>query len=369
MQTFTPFSGKWLWESPEWPKLRYDVVRVLRAERAATRAVFELRGVTKFFDRATAIELTGANLEETALTTSRIEGELLARESVRASVRKVLGLDVSGLQSPKDRELGVVEMLQDATANHDRPLTKERLCHWQRGLFETLAELGEWRASGEMRVVSEDKRGDEQVHFVAPPFGRVPAEMEAFLTWANRVPEDGYLIHGGLAHLYFLTIHPFQDGNGRVARAVLDMMLARNDGSRERFFSLTAVIQRNKEEYYERLEEAQRGDGDVTAWLVWYLERVRLACELALIHLDGVGRRARFWLANEAKPLSKSQRKVLGKMLETGFEGVMNSSKYRSIADVSKSTAVKELAELAEWGCLAQKIKAGRNASYELIRQ
>jgi Fic family protein len=364
----TALRREWIWQSEDWPNLRYDFAPVMREAMAALRPIHELNGVTRFFDVGTAMTLASENLEETAITTSRIEGEVLARDSVRSSVAKRLGLSTAGLPEPESKVRGVVSMLHDATANHDAPLTKTRLCDWQKGLFTEGEDLGDWRKSGDMRVVSGAKFGEETVHFQAPPCEAVPAEMKSFLKWVNEVPEEGHLLRAGLAHLRFVTIHPFQDGNGRVARAITDMLLAKHDGSRHRFFSLTADILKNKKSYYDILEQTQRGDGDVTAWMVWFLTRVRCAGEDALAQVESVRWRARFWMQHAETDLSTAQRKVLNRLMDKGFIGGINSGKYASIAGVSKSTAMRDLSDLVEKGCLIQTIKSGRNAAFELIR-
>lgn len=362
----TALRREWIWQSKDWPELRYDTGRVMLAAMEALRPLHELNGVTRFFDADTVMSLASTQLEETAITTSRIEGEILARDSVRSSVAKRLGLSTAGLPEPESKVRGVVAMLHDATARHDEPLTKARLCAWQAGLFTDGEDLGDWRRSGEMRVVSRGRFGEDTVHFQAPPCEAVPEEMESFLKWVNGVPPEGHLLRAGLAHLRFLTIHPFQDGNGRVARAITDLLLAKHDGSRHRFCSLTADILKNKQDYYDVLEQTQRGEGEVTEWLVWFLSRVRCAGENALAQVESVQRRARFWLHHAETDLSTAQRKVLNRLMDNGFVGGINSGKYASIAGVSKSTAMRDLGDLVAKGCLIQTVKTGRNASFAL---
>lgn len=318
-------------------------------------------------DQASLLALT-----DDVVKTSEIEGEHLNVVSVRSSIARRLGVDVGAL-APVDRHVeGVVEMVMDATVHCVQPVTQERLFGWHAALFPTgysgmtRIKVAGWRdeANGPMQVVS-GPMGRQKVHFEAPPAELLPSEMVRFLDWLNADSGEPPLIKAGLGHLWFVTLHPFDDGNGRIARAVGDLLLARADGSPQRFYSLSAQIQRDRKAYYEILERTQKGSMDVTAWLVWFLESLHRAVDQAQHTLDAVLIKARFWQRWAATPLNERQVKVLNWLLD-GFEGKLTSSKWAAIAKCSADTALRDINDLLARGVLRKMAGGGRSTGYEL---
>jgi len=310
-------------------------------------------------------------LTEDVTTSSEIEGEHLDRKQVRSSIARKLGLDVGGL-TPSDRDVdGVVEMMVDATQNYGAPLTKARLFGWHSALFPTGHSgiqkiiVGDWRddATGPMQVVSGSRH--QRVHFEAPAAGRLDGEMAAFLDWFEAKPETDAVIKAGLAHLWFVTIHPFQDGNGRIARAIADMGLARSEASPLRFYSMSSQIRAEAKAYYDILEATQRGTCDVTDWLRWFLGCLDRAFDRAESLLSGVLGKARFWQAFGDAPVNDRQRAVLNRLLD-GFEGKLTSSKYAILARTSQDTALRDIDALVKAGLLVKEPRGGRSTSYTL---
>jgi Fic family protein len=307
-----------------------------------------------------------------ALKSSEIEGELLPSEQVRSSLARRLGLDVAGLVPAERRVEGVVDMLLDATQGFDQYLTAERLCSWQAALFPTgrsglqRIQVGAWRtgAKGPMQVVS-GPLGREQVHFEAPPAEEVPTQMAQFLTWFNTdLPLDAVL-KAGIAHLWFVTIHPFEDGNGRVARALTELQLARADASAQRFYSLSAQMRLERNAYYSQLEAAQKGNLDITNWLDWFLACLSRALRATEHTLAKVLTKARFWEQHVAVALNTRQQRLLNQLLD-GFEGKLTSSKWATIAKCSQDTATRDIQALLDCGILVKEAAGGRSTSYRL---
>ncbi|MYH27683.1 MAG: Fic family protein [Acidobacteria bacterium] len=299
--------------------------------------------------------------------------EKLEARQVRSSVARRLGMDVGGTgQADRDVD-GVVEMMLDATRRFDQPLTAERLCDWQASLFPTgrsgmrRITVGAWRSSQSdpMQVVS-GPAGRERVHFEAPPAARLDAEMRAFLDWFEAPPETDPVLRAGLAHLRFVTIHPFDDGNGRIARAVADMALARSEHSAQRFYSMSSQIRAERNDYYDILEQTQRGTTDVTDWMDWFLSCLGRAIDNARTALAGVLAKARFWERADGLALSERQRLVLNRLLE-GFEGKLTTSKWARLAKCSQDTALRDIALLIDHGLLVRIPGGGRSTSYRLV--
>lgn len=312
-------------------------------------------------------------LTRDVLTTSEIEGQFLDPSQVRSSLARRLGLDIAGLK-PSDRKVdGVVEMLLDATQHFSRPLTKERLFGWHAALFPTgwsgmhRMKVGSWRddSTGPMQVVS-GSMGSERVHFQAPSAERLDREMSAFLSWLEQGPELDLVLKSGIAHLWFITIHPFDDGNGRIARAIADLVLARSENIAERFYSVSAQVRTERRTYYEILEKTQKGSLDITAWLRWYLECLGRALGAAQEIQASVLRKARFWELVSKVPINERQHSVLNRLLD-GFEGKLTSSKWAKFAKCSQDTAHRDISYLIEHGILSQDSAGGRSTSYSLI--
>lgn len=367
-------SGDWLyiWQAPDWPDWRFDLAALAEPLAEVSLAQGLLLGRLADVGMALRDQASLAALTDDVVKTSAIEGEQLDDVSVRSSIARRLGVDIGAL-APADRHVeGVVEMVLDATGNCAAPLTVERLFGWHGALFPTgysgLARIrvGAWRddASGPMQVVSGPVER-RRVHFEAPPAAQLEAEIGRFLDWFNGDTGEPSLIKAGLAHLWFVTLHPFDDGNGRIARAVGDLLLARADGSRQRFYSLSAQIQRERREYYEILERTQKGTLDVTEWLAWLLRTLRNAIDSAQHALDAVLAKARFWQRCATMPMNARQMKLIDRLLD-GFDGKLTSRKWAAIAKCSPDTALRDINELIALGVLRKATGGGRSTAYEL---
>jgi Fic family protein len=329
------------------------------------------------------MEALGFNLRQEAvlqtltadvLKSSEIEGETLDAEQVRSSIARRLGMDIGALK-PADRNVdGIVEMMLDATRHYDQPLTAERLFAWHASLFPTgrsgmsKIRAGAWRddSTGAMAVVSGPV-GKEHVHFQAPPAERLDEEMRALLDRFNAKAAIDPVLKAGLAHLWFVTIHPFDDGNGRIARAIADMALARSENSPQRFYSMSAQIQQERGAYYDVLEETQKGTLDITLWMEWFLGCLGRAIDGAQTTLGAVLAKARFWEAIAGFAINDRQRLVLNRSLD-GLEGKLTTSKYAKLAKCSQDTALRDILPLVERGILVRNPEGGRSTSYALAR-
>lgn len=363
---------KYIWQASDWPNFRYDLARLAGLLAEVSRAQGLLLGRLADVGMGLREQANLAALTEDVVKTSAIEGERLDAASVRSSIARRLGVDIGAL-SPVDRHVeGVVDMVLDATANCAAPVTRERLFGWHAALFPTgysglsRIKVGGWRddAHGPMQVVSGPV-GRQRVHFEAPPAGCLEGEMQRFLDWVNAESGKPPLIKAGLAHLWFVTLHPFDDGNGRIARAIGDLMLARADGSPRRFYSLSAQIQRERQAYYGILERTQKGTLDVTNWLAWFLDTLHRAVDQAQHTLDAVLIKARFWQRFAGTPLNARQVKLLNRLLD-GFAGKLTSSKWAAIATCSPDTALRDINELVALGILKKSSAGGRSTSYDL---
>ncbi|WP_237173173.1 Fic family protein [Paracandidimonas lactea] len=365
----------YIWQASDWPSWRYDLAALAQTLADVSRAQGLLMGRLADVGMALRDQASLSALTEDVIKTSEIEGEQLNVESVRSSIARRLGVDIGAL-APVDRHVeGVVEMVLDATANCHASVSRERLFGWHAALFPTgysglvRINVGGWRddATGPMQVVS-GPLGRQRVHFEAPPADRLQSETDCFINWANRASNEPPLIKAGLAHLWFVTLHPFDDGNGRIARAVGDLFLARADGSPQRFYSLSAQIQRECKAYYDILERTQKQSLDVTEWLAWFLETLHRAVDQAQHTLDAVLAKTRFWqrwAAPSSAPLNKRQVKLVNRLLD-GFEGKLTSSKWAAIAKCSPDTALRDITELLARGVLRKSDAGGRSTSYEL---
>ena len=364
-----------IWQSSEWPDWRYDLAALAQSLADASRAQGLLMGRLADVGMALRDQASLSALTEDVIKTSEIEGEQLDVESVRSSIARRLGVNIGAL-APVDRHVeGVVEMVLDATANCNARVTRDRLFGWHAALFPTgysglvRINVGGWRddATGPMQVVS-GPLGRQRVHFEAPPADRLESETDRFIDWANSASNEPPLIKAGLAHLWFVTLHPFDDGNGRIARAVGDLFLARADASPQRFYSLSAQIQRERKAYYDILERTQKQSLDVTEWLAWFLETLHRAVDQAQHTLDAVLARTRFWqrwAAPGSAPLNERQVKLVNRLLD-GFEGKLTSSKWAAIAQCSPDTALRDITDLLARGVLRKSDAGGRSTSYEL---
>jgi Fic family protein len=359
-------------ELTSWPDFSWDNA----ALAGALAAVRHKQGRHLGKMEALGFELR-AEASLTALTneivhSSAIEGEHLDPAEVRSSIARKLGLDVAGLPRPGREVEGIVEMMLDATRNFAAPLTAERLSGWHAALFPTgrsgmsRITVGAWRTaeSGPMRVVS-GPMGREKVHYEAPTAERLEGEMESFLRWFNAPSEIDPVLKAAIAHFWFVTIHPFEDGNGRIARAIADMALSRADNTKERFYSMSSGIEAERREYYIRLESAQRGNLDITEWLVWFLDCLDRTIDDANEKHSSVLHKARLWQKINLKPVNDRQRTVINRMLDN-FKGHLTTSKYAKLARCSNDTALRDIRELLERGIVAKNSGGGRSTSYRL---
>ncbi len=365
---------QYLWQQPDWTRFRWKDEALLRklgeCRLLQGKLLGRVRGIGIDLESRAEVEILA---EETAKTAA-IEGENLNMKTVRSSVARKLGLPSVGLHVDRHVD-GLVSILLDATKDHDSPLTRGRLFSWHASLFPTgysgmhKIRVGKWRGAKSMRVVS-GPIGRETVHFEAPPFDRIPAEIDRFLKWWNACPSDlEGLLRSAVAHFWFVTIHPFEDGNGRIARALTDMAVAQDDRQSIRYYSLSAQIMADRDSYYNVLEDCQKGNGDITPWLDWFLDCFCRAINRSEGLLETVLDKADFWKTHAQVPLSERQRKVINRMLDAGrskFEGGLTTRKYVSLAGVSRATAFRELEQLLILGILKKNPAKGRSTSYDL---
>ena len=363
----------WIHEHQNWPKFTWNF-EALASQLADIRyRQGRLLGQMEGFGFDLRREASLLILTNDVVKSSAIEGENLNPEEVRSSIARRLGIEIAGLVPASRNVEGIVEMMLDATQQFAKPLTKDRLFDWHAALFPTgrsgmhKITVGNWRtlASGPMQVVS-GALGREKVHFEAPSADRLEKEMQVFLNWFNNVHDIDLVLKAGLSHLWFVTIHPFEDGNGRIARAIGDMVLARADGTPDRFYSLSSQIEAERKDYYNQLEKQQRHKPEITEWLEWFLDCLGRALFKAEIILAQVLFRAKFWNKVNQKPVNERQRSVINRMLSDNFKGHMNTSKYANMAKCSNDTALRDIQDLKERGVFIQNAGGGRSTSYRL---
>ena len=359
-------------ELPDWPRFRWDNDKLADLLADVRHRQGRLIGRMEALGFGLREEAVLCTLTDDVLKTSEIEGENLDPEQVRSSIARRLGMEIGAL-TPADRNVeGIVEMMLDATRNYDQPLSAERLFSWHAALFPTgrsgmsRITVGAWRddRSGPMTVVS-GPISKEKVHVQAPMAARVDEEMRAFLRWFNATPESDPVLRAALAHLWCVTIHPFDDGNGRIARAVADMLLARSEQSPQRFYSMSAQIRTERSDYYDILERTQKGTLAITPWMAWFLGCLGRAIDGAQSALGAVLVKARFWERHRRVSLNDRQRLVLNRLLN-GFEGKLTSTKYARLAKCSQDTAGRDIQALVEHGMLVRGPSGGRSTSYEV---
>jgi Fic family protein len=367
-------TSPYIHDRPDWPKFYWSRDRWAERLAAVRHQQGRLLGRMEGLGFKLRQEAVLQTLTEDVLKTSEIEGERLDAQQVRSSIARRLGVDIGGLK-PVDRSVeGVVEMMLDATRNYDEPLTAERLFAWHASLFPTgwsgirRIGVGAWRddSSGPMQVVS-GPLGRERLHFEAPSAARIEREMRLFIDWFNGQAETDWVVKAGLAHFWFVTIHPFDDGNGRIARAIADLALARSEQSSQRFYSMSAQIQQERDAYYEVLEQTQKETTDITIWMDWFLACLGRAIEGAQATLGSVLSKARFWEVMGDFPLNQRQRLVLNHLLDD-FEGKLTTSKWAKLAKCSQDTALRDILPLVERGVLTRNPAGGRSASYALAK-
>jgi len=359
-------------ENPDWPNLAWNEAKLSPLLADVRHREGRLLGKMEGLGFRLRAEANLTTLTADVMKSSAIEGLQLDAGQVRSSIARRLGLDVGGT-APSSRDVdGVVEMMLDATQRYAEPLTSERLFGWHASLFPTgrsgmqRITVGAWRPleAGPMQVVS-GPMGREQVHFEAPSADRLDHEMAAFLDWFGDDSGVDPVLRAGIAHFRFVTIHPFEDGNGRIGRAIVDMALARAEGTSERFYSMSAQIEAERKQYYDILERCQRGRTDITLWLEWFLACLGRAVDGAESNLASILRKAKLWEQINLDPVNERQRKVINRLLD-GFEGKLSTSNYAKLAKCSGDTALRDIKILLDRGILAQEGGGGRSTSYRL---
>ncbi|MFH1878961.1 MAG: Fic family protein [Candidatus Omnitrophota bacterium] len=369
---------KYIHQLKTWPKFTWDLKKISTLLGPVRNHQGRLTGSMEALGFNLKTEAVLKTLTLDIVKSSEIEGEVLDLEQVRSSVANKLGLNVAGL-IPSDRYIdSIVEMMLDASLNYDKSLTKDRLLGWHASLFPSgrsgmhKVKPGAWRDDkhGPMKVVS-GAIGHERTHFEAPAAERLNDEIKFFLKWFNSAEEIDPVIKAGIAHLWFVTLHPFDDGNGRIARAITDMQLARSDESRERFYSMSAQIRRERKAYYDILEKTQKNvknpeDGiNITGWLEWFLLCLDRALDMTEQILSDVFRKARFWEYHASGAMNERQRLMLNKLLDD-FQGKLTSSKWARLTKCSQDTAIRDITDLVEKGVLIKDPAGGRSTSYSL---
>jgi len=368
------YPPRYIHEVPDWPRFRWDIGSLAAplAEVRHRQGLLTGRLEALGFDRSMGVVLEA--LADEVQRSGEIEGERLERDQVRSSIARRLGIEIGGLVPADRRVEGMVEMMLDATQQFGAPLTAERLFGWHAALFPTAwsglrrIAVGRWRddSGGPMRVVS-GPIGRERVHYEAPAAHRVDSEMRRFVEWFNGETTIDPVLKAALAHLWFVTIHPFDDGNGRIGRAGADVALARAERSGRRFYSMSAQICRERADYYAILEQTQKGGMDVTPWMRWFVECLGRAIEGAELSVSEALERARFWDRIEQGRLNDRQRKMLNRLLD-GFEGKLTTAKWAKIAKCSHDTALRDVQDLIARGVLIREEAGGRSTSYSLRR-
>ena len=372
MKRLGEYMPLYLWQHDNWTNFRWDSSLLLSPLSDCRRV--QSKFLSTVDSLGFPLESQAEILTEETIKTAAIEGEQLDGRAVRSSVARRLGLPSAGITADRSVD-GLITVLLDATRNHTAPLPEERLCGWHAALFPTgfsgmhRIRVGEWRGDSPMQVVT-GPIGRETIHYEAPPFTTVPCEMTAFLEWWR----DSYgtvegVIRAAVAHFRFVTIHPFEDGNGRLTRALTDMALAQDDDQTVRYYSLSAQIMAERDGYYDILEQCQKGDGDLTQWLLWFMGCFRRAVSHSESLLITVLQKAAFWRQHNQVTLSDRQKKVINRLLDAGkggFEGWMTNRKYASMTDVSRATAFRELEYLQHSGIIRQQ-GSGRSIRYELV--
>ena len=364
---------QYIHELPDWPHFYWDNEKLVALLADVCRQQGFLLGRVSSLGFDIKTEANLEILTADIVKSSEIEGERLDPEQVRSSIARQLGIDVGGTAMIDRHVDGIVEMMLDATKNYAESLSEERLCGWHNVLFPVGRSglrhitVGAWRLpeTGPMQVVS-GHIGRERVHFEAPLAGRLEHEMMLFLDWFNHSKNVDPILKAGIAHFWFVTIHPFADGNGRIARAITDMCLARADGIAERFYSMSTSIERERKNYYKALESCQKGDLNITSWLEWFLACLIRAIENADQLLEKVLFKAKIWHKLNDCVINERQRKIISCLLND-FQGKLTTSKYAKIAKCSQDTALRDIQVLIKYGILVKEFGGGRSTSYQLI--
>ena len=367
----TPF---WIWQYAEWPHFCWSNDSIINPLARVREKQGRLLGLMDSlgFDTQSASSLEV--MTEDVLRNSEIEGLLLNPNHVRSSVARHLGLDTAGLPTPDHYTEGVVQVMLDAVQNANAPLTEQRLFNWHAALFPTGRSgivpitVAAWRQGTEPMQVISGAMGKEKIHYEAPPSENVPHQMQLFLDWFNSEPTTDPVLKAAVAHLWFVNIHPFDDGNGRLTRTLTDTLLARADGTKQRFYSMSAAILRDRKNYYDVLEYMGKHGLDITQWLLWFLQTMENAIDTAVEKTQRVVRKALFWQEKHNVALNERQIKVINRLWD-GFEGKLNTSKWAKMTKTSSATALRDIQDLVEKGILRCSNEGGRSTNYELVEE
>ena len=360
-------------EQPDWPDFTWDAKSIAGLLSAVRLRQGELLGKMHGYGLRSRWNATLKALAEETITSSAIEGVALDPESVRSSIARRLGLEAGGIQGNEDRNVeGVVELMFDATQNYEAPLNDARLFGWHNSLFPGgysglhKIRVAAWRDAS-MHVASGHRVGKEKIHFVAPPADRVEPEMTAFFAWINGDSQPDPLLKTAIAHLWLVTIHPFQDGNGRITRAISELCLARSDDSQQRFYSMSSQILEERAEYYRVLESTQKGSMDITEWLVWFLKCLDRSIEKSNLITDSALEKESLLrgLKNRSIILNDRQKKMLNKLFD-GLQGKLTADKWSKMTNCSHNTAINDISDLIDKGALIRNEEGGRSTSYRL---
>ena len=359
----------YIWQNADWPNFRWDVSQVTPLLNSVQERQARLLGMLSVlgFDlqKQTALE----SMTEDVVRSSEIEGELLNRDSVRSSIARHLGVSLPSAGGSDHYTEGIVQVAVDAVKNCNMPLDKERLCNWHAALFPTgrsgmyRITVADWRQGEEPMLVVSGALGKERVHYEAPPSSVVPYEMERFMQWFNGNQPENQLLKAAMAHLWFVAVHPFDDGNGRLTRTLTDLLIARGTGMQ--CYSVSAEILKSRKDYYAILERTTCGDINITEWLMWFLQRIESAIITSEQSLRGVLRKTDFWNTHADTEFNERQRKVINRLYD-GFEGPLTSSKWAKICHCSPDTALRDITSLIEKGVLVKAPSGGRNTHYSL---
>jgi Fic family protein len=367
---------KYIWQKKNWTNFRWQNEKILQSLGKTRFAQGKLLGLSNYLNADELPQTYAEVMINEAIKTSEIEGHILNKNAVRSSVAKHLGLPTADLPVPDRETDGLVQILIDATKSHHQELSLDKIKTWHAALFPTghsgLHQIatGQWRGKTPMQVVSGPV-GRERIHFQAPPQNRIEKEMQAFIKWWNhRENNDDGLLRAGIAHFRFVTIHPFEDGNGRIARALTDMALARDEEQTPKLYSFSSQVMAFRNSYYDVLEQTQKGDGDITDWLLWFLQCLEHAIVASHHLIEKMLAKSAFWQKNQHFNLTKRQQKVINRLLDAGpdgFEGGLTTKKFCSMTKSSRATAYREISDLVNKGMLKKNPQKGRNVSYRIL--
>lgn len=361
----------YIWQQDNWPALTWDAKSVEDLMLTTQEKLAHLMGMLDVlgFDiqRTTALE----SLTQDIVRSSEIEGERLNMDSVRSSIARHLGVKKNTSAISDHYTEGLVQVELDAVQNCMKPLTKERLCDWHAALFPTgrsgmyKITVADWRQGEDPMLIVSGAMGKERIHYEAPPSERVPQEMNLFLKWINEPQPYNDLLKAAVAHLWFVVIHPFDDGNGRLTRTITDMLISRFNKANWQFYSVSAEILKKRKDYYKILQRSSCGSMDITGWIVWFLERVCDAIETSECRLEGVLKKVDFWNVHAQTPINERQRKIINRLFD-GFEGPLTSGKWAKICKCSPDTALRDINDLIDKGILTKSSSGGRSTHYGL---